>query len=175
MDLTRPIIALCPGSVNSEAKRWPADYFARLADFLVEREQTQVVFLGAPEEKGLIDGVIAQISSSRASNLAGVADMVTSLGVMHLSNLVISNDTGSAHLAVAASATVLTIFGPTSAAATAPYGPKAYIIQGEAPCAPCRNFRCPVPGHPCMRSITPEKVLQRMDEIRQNVLSRGPG
>lgn len=173
--VTRPIVALCPGSVNSEAKRWPADYFARLADLLAEREQTQVVFLGAPEEKGLIEGVIAQMNSTGAANLAGVADMVTSLGVMHLSNLVISNDTGSAHLAVAASATVLTIFGPTSAAATAPYGPRAHIIQGEAPCAPCRHFRCPVQGHPCMRSITPGTVLRKLDEIRQSGLSREAG
>lgn len=165
VDLTRPLVSLCPGSVNSEAKRWPADYFARLADLLADHVGADVVFLGAPEEKGLIDGILAAVGRARAVNLAGVADMVTSMGVMHLSRLVISNDTGSAHLAVASSAAVLTLFGPTSAAATAPYGPNAHVIQGEAPCAPCRHYRCPVPGHPCMRSITPEAVLRRTEEI----------
>ncbi len=165
VDPNRPLVSLCPGSVNSEAKRWPADYFARLADLLAERARTQVVFLGAPEEKDLIEGIVAAMTHNRAASLAGLADMATSLGVMSLSKVVISNDTGSAHLAVAASSTVLTLFGPTSAAATAPYGARAHVLQGEAPCAPCRHFRCPVPGHPCMRSITPEAVLRRVEEI----------
>ena len=52
-DLNRPIFCLCPGSVNSDAKRWPGDYFADLADLLIENGG-QVVFLGAPEEYNLI-------------------------------------------------------------------------------------------------------------------------
>lgn len=164
-DLKGRIICLCPGSVNSEAKRWPADRFAHLGDLLMEREGAQVVFLGAPQERALVDSIISSMRTRGAVNLAGSSDMMTSMAVMHLSSLVISNDTGSAHLAVAASAKVLTIFGPTVPGATAPFGSNAYIIRGEAECAPCRHFKCPKPDHLCMRSISPETVLRKVGEI----------
>jgi heptosyltransferase-2 len=164
-DLGRPIFSLCPGSVNSEAKRWPGDYFARLGDLLIHDIGAQVVFLGASEETDLIERIISMMHVPGAVSLAGKADIIASMAVMNQSRLVISNDTGSAHLAVAASARVLTIFGPTSAGATAPYGVNAYIIQGNSPCAPCRHFRCPLSAHPCMRSVEPEAVLGRAVEI----------
>lgn len=164
-DERRPLFCLCPGSVNSEAKRWPRDFFSRLADLLIQRMDAQVALLGAPEEEDLIERITRGMSASGAVKLAGKADMITSMAMMSRSRLVISNDTGSAHLAVAASARVLTVFGPTSAGATAPYGPDAHIIQGDAPCAPCRHYKCPLPDHPCMRSIQPEAVLDRVKGI----------
>ena len=157
------IFCLCPGSVNSEAKRWPVDSFAALADMIVERLGS-ALFLGAPGERALVDSIIGQMKR-KAVNLAGEADLRTSMGIMRRSRLVISNDTGSAHLAVAASAKALTIFGPTIPGATAPYGVDAHVIQGAAPCAPCRHFRCPKPEHLCMRSISPTQAFAKIEEI----------
>lgn len=165
VDLGRPFFCLCPGSVNSAAKRWPADHFARLADLLVGRMAGQVIFLGSPQEQGLVGEIMSLMSERAAVNLAGKADMVGAMAVMNQSTMVVSNDTGSAHLAVAASAKVLTIFGPTSPGATAPFGPNAHVIRGSANCAPCRYFRCPKSGHPCMRNIEPEAVLRKIEEI----------
>ncbi|MGB6065433.1 MAG: lipopolysaccharide heptosyltransferase II [Desulfomonilaceae bacterium] len=162
--LDRPIVCLCPGSVNSEAKRWPGENFARLADLLSDRLGAQVVFLGSPQEKALIEGIMSTVRNPSAVHLVG-SDMMTSMAVMKQSELVISNDTGSAHLAVASSTRVLTIFGPTNPGATAPYGANTHIIQGNALCAPCRHFRCPLKDHPCMRSISPEGVLGKAEEI----------
>jgi len=130
----------------------------------MDRMAAQVVFLGAPQEKGLVEEIMSMSRNTGSVHLAGT-DMMTSMAVMNLSNLVISNDTGSAHLAVASSGRVLTIFGPTNPGATAPYGADTHIIQGQAPCAPCRHFRCPLQEHPCMRSIEPEAVLRKAVEI----------
>lgn len=157
----RIIICLCPGSVNSEAKRWPTDYFSALADLLIREMDAFVIFMGAPAESGLIDGILGQMGREDALNLAGKTSMEESMGVMSLCDLVISNDTGSAHLAVAASAKTLTIFGPTIPGATAPFGPNTEIMTGQSGCSPCRHFSCPLPGHPCMRSITPNDVLEK--------------
>jgi len=165
VDLNRRLICLCPGSVNSEAKRWPPDCFARFGDLLTEELDAQVVFLGAPQESGLVDSIISSMRSRGAINLAGTSDVISSMAVMNLSSLVISNDTGSAHLAVAASAKVLTIFGPTVPGATAPFGPNAFIIKAAADCAPCRHFKCPKSDHPCMRNISPEMLLRKVEEI----------
>jgi len=164
-EIDRPLICLCAGSVNSEAKRWPADAFAALADLLTSRLDAQVIFAGASGERALIDGIIGRMKGRGAVNLAGRTGAVESMAMMNLACAVISNDTGSAHMAVAAGSSVLTIFGPTSPGATAPYGPDARVIQGIAPCAPCRHFRCPIPDHPCMSAVTPEAVLERTEEI----------
>jgi heptosyltransferase II len=164
-----PYFCLCPGSVNSEAKRWPGESFAKLADILCDSLGGQVAFLGAPQERDLVDGIIRAMKTGTAENMAGKADMITSMGIMNLSRLVISNDTGSAHMAVAASSSVLTIFGPTIPGATAPYGPSAHIIEGKAPCAPCRHFRCPLPDHACMRSIEPEAVFGKIRDILRDL------
>jgi heptosyltransferase-2 len=161
-----PVFSLCPGSVNSEAKRWPPEYFSCLGDQLIERMDARIVFLGAPDERDLIDGIILGMRSRRkAVSFAGRADMVTSMAIMSMSRVVISNDTGSAHLAVAAGAKVLTIFGPTSPGATAPYGPGVHVIHGEASCSPCKHFRCPRPDHQCMRSLRPEAVFRQVEWI----------
>ncbi|HTY23821.1 MAG TPA: lipopolysaccharide heptosyltransferase II [Desulfomonilaceae bacterium] len=165
LDPELPLFCLCPGSVNSDAKRWPVDYFAELADLLIAHVGGQVVFLGTAQEHALIETIRSLMQNRGSVNLAGTADVVTAMAVMKLSTAVISNDTGSAHLAAAACAPVLTIFGPTSPGATAPYGPHSYTIQGEAPCAPCRHFRCPVPGQPCMRSVEPGTVFRKIQGI----------
>jgi len=159
------IICLCPGSVNSEAKRWPAEYFAELADLLVDETGSQIIFLGATQEENLIDGIIGRMKKGNAFNLASKSNLVSSLGIMNLSEMVISNDTGSAHLAAAAGTKVLTIFGPTVAGETAPFGKNTFIIQGKASCAPCREHQCRTPGHPCMRNLTPLMVAGKALEI----------
>jgi heptosyltransferase-2 len=170
-DLNRPIFCLCPGSVNSDAKRWPADYFAELADLLIQNDG-QVVFLGAPQEHDLIENIQSLMQNRGSMNLTRASDMITAMAVMNLADMVISNDTGSAHLAAAAGASILTIFGPTSPGATAPYGTRSYTIQGDAPCAPCRHFKCPLPTHLCMRNIKPASVFRRIQSIADSAVCK---
>lgn len=157
----QPLICLCPGSVNSEAKRWPADYFADLLNLLIDDLKAFIIFMGAPSEREMIESIIGHRNRKNVINLAGQTDLEKSLGIMSLSDLVISNDTGSAHLAIAAGAEVLTIFGPTIPGATAPFGPRAQIIQLKTDCAPCKHFSCPISDHPCMRSIKPQDVMRQ--------------
>ena len=170
-NLKRPIYCLCPGSVNSDAKRWPADYFAELADLLI-RADGQVVFLGAPEEYDLVETIQSLMQNRGSMNLTRTSDMITAMAVMNLAEVVISNDTGSAHLAAAAGASILTIFGPTSPGATAPYGSRSFTIQGDAPCAPCRHFKCPLPTQLCMRNIKPASVFRRIQLVADSAVHK---
>ena len=94
VDLNRPLFCLCPGSANSEAKRWPPDYFARLADLIVAGMDGVVAFVGSADERRLVQDIQGQMRYGSA-NLAGAVDLVTAMGVMGLSRMVISNDTGA--------------------------------------------------------------------------------
>ena len=172
---SRPVVCLCPGSVNSEAKRWPPDYFMDLARLLTAGLNASIIFMGTASEREMIENIMAPLKRENIVNLAGETDIEKTLGVMSVSNLVISNDTGSAHLAVAAGSRVLTIFGPTIPGATAPFGPGAEIITGKSDCSPCRRFSCPLPDHPCMRSIKPDDVFDRASTmIEHNRNIHGP-
>ncbi len=44
------VVALCPGSINSRAKRWPAERYAALADKLIEELDAQVLLVGSAAE-----------------------------------------------------------------------------------------------------------------------------
>jgi len=164
-DEGKPIFCLCPGSANSQAKRWPQEYFAEVADVLTDAHQAQVVYCGAPDERDLIEDIIGRQRRKCGINLAGRMDIMGMTALMSASRMVISNDTGSAHLAAAASTDVITLFGPTSPGATAPLGRRSLTLSGSASCVPCRHFKCPDPAHPCMRSLPPRLVLENIERI----------
>jgi ADP-heptose:LPS heptosyltransferase len=65
------------------------------------------------------------------------------------------------HIAAAVGTPVVSLWGATSAARSAPWGSETNVISGEAPCSPCYLKRCPI-GRLCMENITVEAVLERL-------------
>ena len=62
--MTRPLIALCPGSINSRAKRWPAERFAALADKLIDELDAEILLIGSAAEAEVSQEVLAQMRNS---------------------------------------------------------------------------------------------------------------
>jgi ADP-heptose:LPS heptosyltransferase len=75
--------------------------------------------------------------------------------------VVVAGNTGPAHLAAAVGTPVVSLFAPVVPAARwAPYGVPTVLLGDQgAPCAGTRARECPVPGHPCLASVTPETVV----------------
>jgi len=71
-------------------------------------------------------------------------------------------DSGPMHIAAAVGTPVVALFGATSPRRTAPYGSEDLVVRGDAPCAPCYERRCPI-GQLCMETITPTKVMERVE------------
>ena len=157
--LDRPVVALCPGSTNSRAKRWPAERFAALADMLVEGEGAQILLIGAGEESEVSDEVRARMRHEPFV-LTGRTDLSQTAGVLSLADLLVTNDTGPAHLAAAVGCRVVVIFGPTNPVTTAPFSASAEIVRSPPECAPCMLRDCPI-DHRCMTAITPGEVHER--------------
>ncbi|MEU2122045.1 glycosyltransferase family 9 protein, partial [Nocardia niwae] len=80
---------------------------------------------------------------------------------------VLAPNTGPAHLAAAVGTPVVSLFAPVVPAARwAPYGvPVAMLGDQDAPCRGSRARECPVVGHPCLDSITPEQVVTVAEEL----------
>lgn len=158
---SRPLIALNAAATNSRAKCWPADRFAALADSLMSEFGAQVVLIGADPEYETAEAVRKLMMRRGAINLAGETTMAELIGLLSGASLLVTNDTGPAHVAAALGAPTLTIFGPTNEFETAPMGVRAEMIRAEGiECARCMRRDCPI-DHRCMTRIAPQDVLAR--------------
>ena len=154
-----PVVALCPGSTNSRAKRWPAERFAALADMLAERAGAEIVLVGSGEEAEVSEEV-ARLMQARPVVLTGRTDLSQSAAVLRAADLLVTNDTGPAHVAAAVGCPVVVIFGPTDPATTRPFSPLAEVVRRPPDCAPCMLRDCPI-DHRCMTAVTAEEVFAR--------------
>lgn len=152
----RPRVALYPGSgAYSLARRWAAQRFAAVGQQLARNPGAEILVVGSETERALA-GAVSQAIGPSAYNLAGLtADVKTLAALLRRCALLIGNDGGVMHLAVAAAIPVVAIFGPTNHRAWGPYpvpgdaGPDttitAVVIRSDLPCAPCM-YRGFLPG-----------------------------
>lgn len=155
----RPLVALCPGSTNSRAKRWPVERFAALADMLAERAGARVILVGAGEELDISEEV-ARLARRRPHVLTGKTNLARTAALLAAADLLVTNDTGPAHVAAAVGCPVVVIFGPTNPETTRPFSTLAEVIRKPPECAPCMLRDCPI-DHRCMTAITAEEVFER--------------
>ncbi|MBC8201277.1 MAG: lipopolysaccharide heptosyltransferase II [Planctomycetes bacterium] len=110
-EFSKPIVLLVAGA-SKEQKRWSPKNFAKVADSLAESGAT-CVGIGSPDEYELVEQ-IADAAHSRVHNLTRSGITLSSLAtVVAQADLMITNDTGPRHLAVASGTPVITMYGPT--------------------------------------------------------------
>jgi ADP-heptose:LPS heptosyltransferase len=155
-----PRVVLHPGT-SAAARAWPAASYASLARLLSDLGY-DVRVTGSAGERELCSWV----AGSAAQNLAGtdVAGLARRLAE---ADVVVVGNTGPAHLASAVGTPVVSLFAPTVPAERwAPYGVPHVLLGDQG--APCRGTRvtvCPVPGHPCLTSVTPDEVAVAVEKL----------
>jgi len=163
-----PLIALNVGATNSRAKCWPAGHYAALAERLTTApgaKGAKVLLIGGPGEIESARGVAGAATTPDLINLAGQTSLGELLGILDRCALVISNDTGPAHIAAALGRPTLTLFGPTNEFETSPRGPRAALIRADGiECARCMYRDCPI-DHRCMTRLSVETVYNRALEL----------
>jgi len=170
----RPLIALNAGATNSRAKCWPEERFAALADRLVAELGAEVVLIGAAAERESAARVIAGMRAPGAVNLAGETSVSELVGLLAGCDLLVSNDTGPAHIAAALGRPTLTLFGPTNEFETAPTGPRATILRADGiECARCMLRDCPI-DHRCMTRLGADAVAARAISLAQSAALPAP-
>lgn len=156
------VVALCPGSINSRAKRWPAARYAELADRLIESRR-QVLLIGSADEADVTRDVTNQMQQQPVV-LTGKTSLDQITAVLSLVDLVVTNDTGPAHIAAALGRPTLVIFGPTNPLTTRPFAPEAEILRHPPDCAPCMLRDCPI-DHRCMTAIDVNEVFEHSQAL----------
>lgn len=159
-------VALCPGSINSRAKRWPTDRYAELADRLIDELGAEVFLVGSKAESD-VSLAVAQQMHNQPKMLTGETDLAELVAILSLADLLVTNDTGPAHIASALGRPTLVIFGPTNPLTTRPFSPFGEIVREPPDCAPCMLRDCPI-DHRCMTAITPADVFERARQLLSN-------
>ncbi len=168
--LDKPILVLCPGAEFGAAKRWPAEYFAQLAQEKIQ-QGWQVWLLGSPKDEVIartILSVVPQHLLASLYSLIGKTQLVDAVDLLSLADVVVSNDSGLMHVAAALNRRVIGLYGATSPVYAPPLNHQSEIIFLDLPCSPCRKRECPLQHHHCMRQIKVEKINQCISSIHHN-------
>jgi len=156
----RPLVVLNPGASFGAAKLWPAERFGQVADDL-HRRGCVLALSGAPSERAVLDRVheAARVAILDLPHLGvGLAELKA---VLRRARLLISNDTGTRHLALALGTACLTVYGPTDPRRTDMGLPHDVTLRIPVPCGPCQQKVCPLGHHRCMDLISPQLVCQQ--------------
>jgi heptosyltransferase-2 len=167
LDTARPLVLLCPGSVNSRAKRWPAERFAALADQF-RAVATNLALIGSPGETDVSEKV-RELADSKPLVLTGKTSVAEATALISIADVLITNDTGPAHIGPAVGTPTLVIFGPTNPVTTRPFGPAGVVVREPPYCAPCMLRDCPI-DHRCMTAIAPADVFARARKLMRRRL-----
>jgi heptosyltransferase II len=156
----QPILGLCPGAEYGEAKRWPAEYYAEVANHALN--QGWQVWLFGSEKDTPVTASIQQLTRQRCQDLAGRTQLGEVIDLMSLCQIIISNDSGLMHVAAALDKKLIAIYGSSDPNHTPPMHPQAVIEYLGLSCSPCFERVCPLGHLNCLREIRPVKVIPKL-------------
>ena len=158
----RPLIGMNPGATYGLAKCWDPDRFGELGKRLVREWKAGILIFGK-EEEGLMAQKILEYVGNGALDLTGKTTLLRLAALLERCRVLLTNDTGTMHVAAAVGASVVALFGPTDPVTTGPWGNSHIIIRENVPCSPCMKRVCPT-DHQCMKLITVGEVEEAVNK-----------
>ena len=159
----RPVFALQPGG-QWETKRWPHKHFSRLARLLHAQYNASIILIGSPDEYLLGERIIQEAGGLDMLNLMGKTMIYQLPAILSNVDIIIANDSGPLHLAVALGTKAVGIYGPTDSFRTGIYGDKAAQVTLNLPCQPCMKRKCKK-GLICLQKLSPEVVMESIKRL----------
>lgn len=162
-DLSKPIIALCPGAEFGPSKRWPASYYAEVAKQKIKDGYAVWIF-GSANDAAIADEIQAATKEA-CVNLCGQTNLAEALDLLSLAKAAVCNDSGLMHMAAALAVPVVAVYGSTSPDFTPPLGEKVTIERLHLDCQPCFQRECPLKHWRCMKDLEPARILLALDSL----------
>lgn len=161
------LVGLHPGSVW-HTKRWSQEGFARLIGLLKERYACETLLFGGPEDAECV-AAIQKLSGGCGLNLVNKITLSELPAALSLCSLLITNDSGPMHIAVARGVPVVAIFcATTPGLGFYPYSSNAVVLETDLSCRPCSSHggrRCPLGTEDCIRLIQPAHVMRAVEQL----------
>lgn len=152
----------------STGRRWRAERWVEVADRIGERYGLTAVFTGAPEDVPGLEELAAH--TARPSLISAGALTLRQFSVLAgMADLMVSVDTGPLHVAAAAGAPIVALFGPSDYRKWRPYGPRSTAVTAGLACSPCTTHYLGRISRKtcddCMQAITVDRVLDAIESL----------
>ncbi len=157
------VIGLNPGASFGPSKRWPAEYFAELAELIERRFGAKVILFFGPGEEEIAKRV-ALTKANVIDTSGDRVDLDLLKPLVKRCDVFVTNDTGPRQYAVAFDVPVVVMMGPTDPGYTSNNLERTEVIREQLDCMPCHKKVCPR-GHECMRRIMPARVLEAVGRM----------
>lgn len=165
------LIGINPGASFGSSKCWPAEYFARLAELLDQAYACKIMLLVGPGEEDIADRIIALSAAPIINTAQDRIDLALLKPLIRRLDLLVTNDTGPRHYAVAFNVPSIVLMGPTNPVYTARNLEDTLVLQRDLPCVPCHKKTCPLGHHACMREIRPDMVMREAAALLAGALA----
>ncbi|MDQ3626076.1 MAG: lipopolysaccharide heptosyltransferase II [Verrucomicrobiota bacterium] len=154
----RPLrrIGLCPGAEYGSAKRWLPERFAEVAASVASERPVDWILFGTTADAD-IGKIIADHLGDRCVNRIGQTTLDELIMELRECALLLTNDTGTMHLATLLGVPVVAVFGSTEHRLTGPLGRGNHVIRHHVECSPCFLRECPIDFR-CMHAVSSEEV-----------------
>ena len=151
-----PKLALCPGAEYGPAKRWLPERFAEVALNVAGQTPVEWILFGTDADAA-VGRVIADQLGVRCLNRIGQTTLDELVAELRECALLLTNDTGTMHLATLLGVPVIAVFGSTEHRLTGPLGRGNKVIRHHVECSPCFLRECPIDFR-CMHAVSAEEV-----------------
>jgi len=158
------VVGLNPGAKFGASKCWPPEYFARLAELLVQKWSCKLMLFVAPGEEEIARSIQKSSQAPIVNTGPERVNLALLKPLIKRCQLLITNDTGPRHYAVAFDLPLVVIMGPTDPRYTNANLQNTFILRRDLPCAPCHEKTCPL-DHECLTGISPEMVLDASEKL----------
>ncbi|MGZ5020623.1 MAG: lipopolysaccharide heptosyltransferase II, partial [Chthoniobacterales bacterium] len=159
-------LALCPGAEYGPAKRWLPERFAEVASAIAAQYPAQWILFGTASDAA-IGSIIENSLGEKCVNRIGKTTLDDLIGELRECRLLLTNDTGTMHLATLLGVPVVAIFGSTEDRLTGPLGAGNVVVRHHVECSPCFLRECPIDFR-CMKEVTSEEVTAAVARMLDN-------
>jgi heptosyltransferase II len=150
------LIGLCPGAEYGPAKRWLPERFADAAAKITAQSSAQWILLGTKSDAAVGEQIAAAIGD-HCVNRIGQTTLDQLIDELRRCSLLLTNDTGTMHLAALLGVPVVAVFGSTEPRLTGPLGNGHIILRHHVECSPCFLRQCPIDFR-CMKAVSADEV-----------------
>lgn len=158
LDPARPVVGIAPGAAFGPSKQWLPERYAAVADQLAAACNAQCVLLTGPGEESTRDAVVRAATTPLVTCHDDRPSIERLKATIAECDLLIGNDSGPRHLAIAFKKPVICIMGSTSPRYTESPWEHGEVVRIDVDCGPCQKPFCTT-DHRCMTGISVGRVV----------------